>query len=131
MLRPVGAVELRNTLQSRLDAELPATLTFDYPTISALAGYLAANHAASMGVDGGTGRSAAAAAAAPQAGAARIEELLAELQGIVAGMLGAEVAPDQPLMEAGLVSLGVRQLWLPDCSMTALSAAKAGSIWHG
>ncbi len=34
------AVELRNLLVSSLKAELPATLLFDYPTITALANYL-------------------------------------------------------------------------------------------
>jgi hypothetical protein len=95
-------VELRNSIQSRLAAELPATLTFDYPTISALASYLAANHSS------GTASEMAAAEgnAASISSCLSHESILAELQGIVAGMLGAEVAPDTPLMEAGLDSLG-------------------------
>lgn len=36
-----GAVELRNALTSRFGVELPATVTLDYPSISALAGYIA------------------------------------------------------------------------------------------
>jgi Phosphopantetheine attachment site len=38
-----GAVELRNALTSRFGVELPATVTLDYPSISALAGYIASN----------------------------------------------------------------------------------------
>ena len=38
-----GAVELRNALTSRFGVELPATVTIDYPSISALAGYIASN----------------------------------------------------------------------------------------
>jgi Phosphopantetheine attachment site len=36
-----GAVELRNALTSRFGVELPTTATFDYPSIAALAGYVA------------------------------------------------------------------------------------------
>ena len=36
-------MELRNTLNSKFGVDLPPTVTLDYPTISALAGYLAAN----------------------------------------------------------------------------------------
>ena len=95
-----GAVELRNSLQSQLGADLPPTLVFDYPSVAALAAYLAEHHA----LPGTTG--VASTAGAVPAGTAGQATLLAELQGIVAGLLGTEVAPDQPLMEAGLDSLG-------------------------
>lgn len=36
-----GSVELRNAIGARFGMELPATVTFDYPTIEALAGFLA------------------------------------------------------------------------------------------
>ena len=35
-LDSLGAVELRNSLSSRFSMDLPATLTFDYPSIAAL-----------------------------------------------------------------------------------------------
>ena len=35
------AVDLRNVLQTRTGASMPATLVFDYPTVTRLAGYLA------------------------------------------------------------------------------------------
>ena len=37
----LGAVELRNSLAARSGLDLPATLMFDYPSISGLADYLA------------------------------------------------------------------------------------------
>lgn len=39
-LDSLGAVELRNSLAARFSIELPATLTFDYPTIFSLADHL-------------------------------------------------------------------------------------------
>lgn len=40
-LDSLGAVELRNALASQFAIELPATLTFDYPSIAALSDFLA------------------------------------------------------------------------------------------
>ena len=40
-LDSLGAVELRNSLSSLFGIDLPATVTFDYPTASELAGFLA------------------------------------------------------------------------------------------
>ena len=40
-LDSLGAVELRNALTARFAVELPATVTFDYPSVAALAGFVA------------------------------------------------------------------------------------------
>ena len=109
-------MELRNTLQTRLGTELPATLIFDFPSVAALAGYLAAHLSP---VDGSGGAMQADDAARTEG--LSMAAALAEVQGIVEDMLGAEVPPDQPLMEAGLDSLGERPcggraLLCPVCS---------------
>ena len=39
-LDSVGSVEVRNAVASRFGVELPATVTFDYPSVEALAAYV-------------------------------------------------------------------------------------------
>lgn len=41
-LDSIGAVELRNSVSEKYGVDLPATVTFDHPSVSALAQYLAA-----------------------------------------------------------------------------------------
>ena len=40
MLTIAGAIELRNEISRTAGMPLPGTLIFDYPTVSAIAGYL-------------------------------------------------------------------------------------------
>lgn len=40
-LDSIGAVEFRNAVQSQFMVELPATMTFDYPTVQTMAGFIA------------------------------------------------------------------------------------------
>jgi hypothetical protein len=87
-LDSLGAVELRNALGAKFGADLPATLTFDYPSISALAGFLAPQLPE---LAPAAGEESFSGATQPRAAT----DVAKELQQIVAGMLGAEVSPDQ------------------------------------
>lgn len=99
----LAAVELRSSLQSHFNLDLSATIMFDYPTVSALAGFIASelmcNVQQAQGVQVVQGQ--ATKNAMPQ-----LEIVLNEVQAAVAEILGSAVAPDQPLMGAGMDSLG-------------------------
>ena len=45
-------MELRNAVMSRFKVELPAIITFDYPTVSALSSYIASKLALMEGIPG-------------------------------------------------------------------------------
>jgi acyl carrier protein len=54
-LDSLSSVELRNSLEAKLGTELPTTLVFDFPTMAAMAGYLASKIQPDAGITGGAG----------------------------------------------------------------------------
>jgi acyl carrier protein len=54
-LDSLGSVELRNSLSKQFGLELPATLTFDYPSAAAIAGFIAESILPSAGSEAETG----------------------------------------------------------------------------
>jgi hypothetical protein len=101
MCVPIGAVELRNAVSAKFGTELPATATFDHPTIAALAAFVATRLA--PGQAAAVGPAVAPASIQRQTDVAAVQR---KLQAAVDELLGFAVPPDQPLMEAGLDSIG-------------------------
>lgn len=127
-----GAVQLQNELSASFGLELPPTVTFDYPTPAALARFTAGQAAnRPAGASPTTQRlppadavipAASEAATAGPAAARGAADVTAAVASIVATVLGAEVAQDEPLMAAGLDSLGERTLLCSACMLTVLCA---------
>ncbi|GAB4814934.1 hypothetical protein N2152v2_001980 [Parachlorella kessleri] len=102
-LDSLSSVELRNALQARFDLDLPVTVMFDHPTVHALAGFISGQLLDKDLV----GQELQVVQFSP---VAALQDLVGQLQGIVAGVLGSNVPEDQPLMAAGLDSLGAIEL---------------------
>ena len=94
-LDSLGAVELRNALATRFNISLPATAIFDYPTAAALAGFIAASTPTQILVPSHDVLDAGLDA----------DAILAEVQGIVADVLGPAVGPNQVTADIRLFSV--------------------------
>lgn len=122
-LDSLAAVELRNAVAAKFSVDLPATVSFDYPTVAALAAFVAslmapepagqearreAGSRPSLRGSGrrGSWRRGSDVAAFSAAGAGDVAEVTEALQQIVANVLGGIPDPSQPLME-------VRNVWVP------------------
>ncbi len=109
--RSAGAVELRNALTGAFAVELPPTIAIDYPTIAALAAFISSKASASAPqqpapVDFSPQHREPAPVAVSR------DSIRLAVSAAVADILGATAAVDsgQPLMEAGLDSLGSVEL---------------------
>ena len=112
MMDHAGAVELRNALIGAFDVDLPPTVAIDYPTVAALAAFIAGKAPRAVPT-----RLAQADALHQHPGAAphamSRDSVRAAVSAAVADVLGAATAsmvPGQPLIEAGLDSLGAVEL---------------------
>ena len=95
---PAGSIGLRNALISNFGVDAPATVAFDYPTIEGLAGFVLHHR---------RGNAATSTPASHGAHAAEVRQaVLDAVVQMASALVGHQVAPDQPLMEAGLDSIG-------------------------
>jgi len=137
----LGAVELRNALNSAFGVDLPPTVTFDHPTIAALAGFIVANlpttsstyTAAEEDIYSsndeeehvrverrsrhrkqrrGATRTfvSAGTATSPVAAGNAAASIQTQVSIVAASVIGSDVDVNEPLMQAGLDSLGAVEL---------------------
>jgi acyl carrier protein len=111
-LDSLGAADVRAKLSAAFGVTLPGTAVFDHPSVSALAKLIVLLHwplplATSANFPPA---SAKVRKLVQPPSALTLREVAAKVQRIVEGLIGTSVPADQPLMEAGLDSLGVVEL---------------------
>ena len=90
-------------MAEKFGMELAATITFDHPTVQALAVHIAARLAPA---DAAAAPLQVAMAVVRHGSEPDVRRIAAQLQEVVAQLLGYAVLGDQPLVEAGLDSIG-------------------------
>ena len=104
-LDSLGAVELTKRLGEQLKTDLGETVIFDFPTMRQLAAHL------QLSVATGTSQPPAATMSSPATSAiSPIVDVAAVIKEVCSELLPSSATVDQPLMEAGLDSLGAVEL---------------------
>ena len=111
-LDSLGAVELRNAIGIAFKLELPATIAFDYPTASSLAGFISSQltgrsgagalpgNVARLGTDRRKGLWSGGAGAEPLPS----ETVDLRVMQAIKQVLGRELPQQQPIMEVRMLS---------------------------
>lgn len=103
-------MEVGAELAKTFGLELPHTLAFDYPTISALTCFITAELGSSQSAADTAGSPSSTPFSGPAPSARQGVEVRAAVVAAVAGVLGHNVADDMPLVAAGLDSLAAVEL---------------------
>lgn len=106
-LDSLGAVELRNNLASTFGLDLPATLTFDHPTLAAIAAHIHVQISATR---------AAGQMAIPSAVARHDAAVLEiEISEMVSSVLGKAISRDEVLCPDSNNSRAIYEVWAAGC----------------
>lgn len=101
-LDSIGAVQLRNALIQKFNIDLPATVTFDYPTVSKLAEFISSIVNNMSEVE--------EAYQAANTHSQSTEDFVSSVQSIVGKVLGKSVSVEEPFMQAGMDSMSATEL---------------------
>jgi acyl carrier protein/3-oxoacyl-(acyl-carrier-protein) synthase len=120
-LDSLGAVELRNALMTHLGVELPVTAAFDYPSVTSIVGYVHSLSPPPAALDNESDHlqgdyvpredsNITVTQSSLWTSANTVEAIKSQVMATVRDVLGSEVEADEPLMNAGLDSLGAVEL---------------------
>jgi acyl carrier protein len=96
-LDSLGMAEVSSAIVAAVGVQLPSTVTFDYPSVAEISAF----------VDSQLFPAPALLAGVPAA--QRLSAIQQQVGGAIATVLGRDLDPDEPLMDAGLDSLGMAE----------------------